>query len=190
MSTFPWQADENMAAQTAKAEYTRSLKEQVEQRQDAARARKQAQLQADRADDQRVMRESAHFAAQAQSEIQAQRDREALVARREAHAAAQYAQQSAVTMTREQKIQEYQLARAAGEQQSNLFGGDGSGAPGARAPQRTVKGLKVVQSEAHAEAEAGLARAAASGEMRPDQQADQQAADIRRRAQGSSSIFG
>ena len=43
-----------------------------------------------------------------------------------------------------------------------------------------------MKSEARAEAEAGLARAAASGAMRPDQQADFQALEIKKKAMGSS----
>ena len=46
-----------------------------------------------------------------------------------------------------------------------------------------------MKSAAREEMEAGLARAAASGNMRPDQEADNQAAAIRKRNQGSSVFF-
>jgi len=165
-------------------QYAASLKAQVSERAEVARARKQAQIEADKEDDARVARESQMFAEQAAAEVQAQRDREALVARREAFAAQQYAQSD--VMTREQKIEQYQRARSAKEEQSELFGDDGHGA--VRGCQRNIKGLRTA-STSQVEAEAGLARAAASGEMRPDQQADAQAAAIRRRAQGSSSLW-
>mmetsp|Transcript_2781 Transcript_2781/g.7765 ORF Transcript_2781/g.7765 Transcript_2781/m.7765 type:complete len:127 (-) Transcript_2781:226-606(-) len=125
------------------------------------------------------------FAEQAAGEVQAQREREALVARREAYAAQQLAQRDA-TLTREQKIEQYVQRRAGTEEQSDLFGCDGSGS--ARGPMRNHKGLKNI-STSQAEAEAGLTRAAASGTMRVDQQADAEAAAIRRRAQGSTSLW-
>ena len=107
---FSWQGNENTSAQQAKQAYAASLKEQVDQRQSAAQRRKQEQLEADRLDDERVVRESAVYAAQAQGEIQAQRDREAMVARREAHAAQMHAQASR-PQTRDEKVEAYQRSQ-------------------------------------------------------------------------------
>ena len=190
MASFPWTHDEseNMAQQ--KQAYAASLKQQVEERQAAHARKKAAQLAADLADDARVTREQAFFAAQAAAEVQAQRDREALVARREEFAAKNYAnlQTAPHELTRDEKIADYQRRRAASEQQSDLFGDDGCGA--APALQRNAKGLRrPLGPQERAQSEAHLAAAASAGPIRPDQQADLQAAAIKRRAQGSSSLW-
>lgn len=245
MSAFPWSEPENVTAQNARVAYAQSLKDQVDQRANAASKKKQQQIAADRLDDERVIREQQTFAAQQQGEIQAQRNREELVARREAFAAQQAALREP---TRAEKIEQYQTSQVQNRTQLEggiSFGDDGYGQASARnqrtglaphgmrasvAHQSSIEGGPIgsgpappaarplVQSirrpesssieggifggaaastgypssSAQAENEAGLARAAAStaaAGARPDQTADAAAAAIKRRAQGSSSLW-
>ena len=195
MSAFPWN-NENVEQQRARVQYAESLKAQMNQRQEAAALKKQQEREAERLDDLRVEREAAVFQAQAQQEIQAQRDREARVAQREALAREQFT--SMQQNSREEKLAAFQRAREAqlnqeqsGEQAARAppggkasihLGDDGT----AHEPLPSSRRSAAVLSQARLEAEAGLARAAASGVMRPDQEADSQAAAIRRRHEGSS----
>jgi len=197
MSAFPWTNSENESQQSAREQYAAALKAQVNERSAKVQQKKQLERDADRLDDERVERESAVFRAQAQAEIQAQRDRESLVARREAFAKQQYAQSQ--QQSREDKVEAYQrtletsvqepIALSAGQRAppggatSIMLGGDSSVGQASAAPLRRSAAQ---MSAAREEAEAGLARAAANGNMRPDQEADSQAAAIRRRQQGSS----
>jgi hypothetical protein len=242
MSAFPWSACENADVQSQRQAYAASLKDQVDQRQAAKQAAKNEKIAADRADDERVIREQAIYAAQAQGEINAQRQREALVARREAFAAQQAALRDG--QTRADKINSYQVSnpeRATQINSSIQLGDDGYDVQHTSRGQRLPSGLmpavnrtNVVtasstdggifnlggapqpaarplvaripvgdnsifgsepppqqeqqQSSSQAEAQAGLARAAANA-MRPDVEADKAAADTRARARGSSSLW-
>ena len=207
MSAFPWESAENDDMQRQRSEYAASLKANVEQRQQAMRDAKEERKRADLADDAKIARESEAAAQSARGaydpcnyytraqrnkhpavcpcpsgELDRQRAREALVARREAFGAQQRDAQE--ESSREAKIDAYQRTLVGGTSacSSLQLGGDGLAEP---TYQRSARGLApVVQSSAHAEAEAGLARAAASGDMRPDQQADFKAAEIKKRAQG------
>jgi len=110
----------NMGVSSQRSEYAAALKAQVDQRAHAKANYKVAQLEADRADDLRVERESAKFRADAEGEIQAQRDREALVARREAMAMARFQSQQP---SREQKVEAYQQQLEASSAPPMVAGG-------------------------------------------------------------------
>ena len=174
--------DETASAQNRTA-YVDGLAEQVSARKAQAQLKKQQDIQANRQDDLRVEREAAVFRQQAEAEIAAQRAREALVARREAFAQQQYA--TSQQQSRADKVEAYQRTLEAQSHANGILGGDGWG----KSQLGQHKQTAAMKSAAREEMEAGLARAAASGTMRPDQEADNQAAAIRKRNQGSSVFF-